>query len=647
MTPNLPLPPRYLRVLLVEDNVGDAELVQDHLALVDGLEVELTHVTRLQAALDALGQGSFHAVLLDLGLPDSLGVETIRRILKQHPEIPVVVLTGLDDQGVGLHALHEGAQDYLDKGSLDGKTAAKSLVYAIERARLQADIRRVIVENVDAMVVVAADQRVVFVNHAAADLFGIEPEAFVGTTFPHSLDTQQTSEIEIARNVGSDPRVAQMRVARVEWESKPAFLASLRDITDLRRAQELERRLFHADRLAAVGQLAAGVAHEVNNPASFVQANLGSLRDHLAALERCHAALKRALDDLDPPAAEIETILAEYQLGTRLGEMSEMVADSLAGVRRVSSTVKDLASFSRIERGDVEMVNLNDLVRVACNMTFNEIRHRAQLVKDLDRLPEIAADRGKVTQVLINLLINAAHAIPEGGADHHRIRIETRHRDHSVIVSVEDTGSGIAESDIPRIFEPFFTTKSRDHGTGLGLSISHETVRKHGGGIVVNSTVGEGTRFDVVFPEDTGLQPSTSTRRKTGIPSPAQTRRGRVLLIDDEAMLRKAVHRVLQTQHDVIEASDGQEGLDILAGDPSFDVIICDLMMPGLDGPGVYDALQKRSPELLERLVFLTGGAFSDRTKAFIASAQPIVVEKPVSNDLLRGIVQRLVRARD
>ncbi len=634
-------------MLLVEDNPSDADLVRALLTRIRTPRFKLDHVQGLDHALSALETEHVDVVLLDLELPDSSGMASIRRILATHPQTPIVVLTGVDDDRVGMRAVQEGAQDFLVKGSFDGSAAARSLFYAIERARLQNQMRRIVTRNVDAMVVVGPDGTVRFANQAAELLFARNAEDLVGSSFEHPLENKSSTEIEISHQREGEPKLAQMRVAEVEWDGQPAFLASIRDITDLRRTQELERRLMHANRLTAIGQLAAGVAHEINNPAAFVQVNIGVLGNEVREMRTALRSAAHQLEaEIGPHAAALlSSVLNEHDMPAKLATMEEVFDECLVGVKRIATTVKDLGCFSRIEEDDVDVVDLNDVVNVACSMTFNEVRHHAELIKELGDIPVIAADRAKVTQVLINLIINATHAIEQGDSTHNSIRVSTQRRNGAVIVAVEDTGCGIPERDLERIFEPFFTTKSRERGTGLGLSISAETIRKHGGDMRVESTVGRGSRFEVEFPERTGLRTNKSASRIPSLTS-MPPRRARVLVIDDERMLRKAVRRVLEPTHEVVEAQDGAEGLEILAHGPAFDVVICDLMMPGVDGVGVHESLSRSDPKLLERFVFVTGGAFTTRARSFISNAQPTVLEKPVSTDLIRGIVRRLSRAQ-
>ena len=211
---------------------------------------------------------------------------------------------------------------------------------------------------------------------------------------------------------------------------------------------------------------------------------------------------------------------------------------------------------------------------------------------------------------------------------------------------MEEPGSGIPEEIQKRIFEPFCTTMKEERGTGLGLALCNDIVRQHGGEIRLTSTVGVGPCFEVVLPEETGLEPKK--REDSEKPAArAENRAARVLLIDDETLLLKAYRRMLSPPHEVIVESRGQDALDRLRNDENFDVILCDLMMPKVDGPMIYEALAHFAPHLRERVIFCSGGAFTARTKTFIASVPNVVLEKPVSMQALRSAVADAARRTD
>ena len=628
-----------LHLLLIEDNAGDADLFREYLDDLRGKRFRSSHVTELGQALAYLSQHDIDIIILDLMLPDSTGIPSLERMHRAAPRTPIVVLSGLADEELGQRAIQMGAQDFLHKNALDSDTLARSLRYATERFRLQNQFRSLVENNADAIVVVSRDGIVTFINKAAEALFGRPRSELVGEPFGFPIEGNEPADIEL-RRPDEEVRAAEMRVAPIQWEGESAWLASIRDVTDRKHAEELQRRLYHADRLASIGQLASGVAHEINNPSSFIRTNLETLREHHAVVENALQQMQRHPSS----STELGAMMAELKLDVLMLEIGQMLADNLTGIERISKIVKALGSFSRIERDEVEPVDLNEVLEAACTMTFNEIRHRATLRKDLGDLPQIAADRGKLTQVFTNLLINAAHALDPGAADRNYIRVATRREGDEIIACIEDTGNGMDEAHIAQIFTPFFTTKKRGLGTGLGLSLSADIIRKHSGHVRVSSVPGQGTCFEVVLPVETGMTLPKPTPPKPAARPPSQSR-ARVLVVDDEPMLLEALFRMLRRSHQVILAEGGTDALSKLEQSPAFDVVICDLMMPEIDGIKLYHMVGERWPGLQERIVFCSGGAFAPEAKEFIAtvSKRNVVLEKPIKQDTLLHAVSRVI----
>jgi nitrogen-specific signal transduction histidine kinase/ActR/RegA family two-component response regulator len=392
--------------------------------------------------------------------------------------------------------------------------------------------------------------------------------------------------------------------------------------------RELTERLSHADKLACLGQMSAGIAHEINNPVAYVLANLTALSD--------------LLDDLE--TSQLSEAASQALTGAR-----EIVEDCAGGMERIRRISADLKKFARVEESTYTRVDVNAVVESACQLADHEVRHRARLVVSLGKIPPVMGDPGKLTQVVLNLLINAAQAIDGGDASHHRVRVETLCEEDRVIIRVSDTGRGISEQHRARIFEPFFTTK-HDGGTGLGLWLVQDLVRRHDGDISVSSVEGKGATFDVRLKAHDG---STRSMRPEAVHHSPDTasmplpRRARVLLIDDDAALRRALKRMLSAHHEVIEGDGGEGGLRALAHGQRYDAILCDLMMPDVDGVAVYDHLAQHRPELLPRLAFLSGGAFTPRTRTFLDQVAHQVVEKPVSREALLRVIAGLVQQDD
>ncbi len=380
--------------------------------------------------------------------------------------------------------------------------------------------------------------------------------------------------------------------------------------------RRMEEKLLRADRMASIGALVAGVAHEINNPLAIVLANL-ELLAHLSI----------------PPSGPAPRLDA--------AEIQETLRDAREAADRVRVIVAGLKTLSRsdeLERGPVDLHRMLDF---SIKMAWNEIRHRARLIKAYGPVPAVLGNEARLGQVFLNLLVNAAQAIPEGHAGENEIRIATRRgSEDSVIVEIRDSGLGMPAAVMARIFDPFFTSKPVGAGTGLGLAICDTIVRSHGGEITVTSVVGQGSTFVVRLPATEGVP--SSLRRSTPVIPVA--RRGRVLVVDDEPAIGVALRRTLQDDHDVEVVTSARGALDLLEAGRRFDLILCDMMMPEQTGEGLHGELTGKLPDQAERMVFLTGGAFTPRARSFLERVNNLCLEKPFDGDAVRALCARMIR---
>jgi len=389
------------------------------------------------------------------------------------------------------------------------------------------------------------------------------------------------------------------------------------------REQGFQRRLLHVERLAAVGQLAAGLAHEINNPAAFLAANLTTLRGHARALEAFVACTRGE---------------ADRHLGQVVQEVRDIAEENLDGVRRISGLARTLLEFARVEAGRVESTRLDAVAEEACQLVAHEISSRARLVKRLEAVPPLAGDRAKLVQLATSLLMNAVHAVPEGGADQHQISIETAVTEGRAVLRVSDQGEPLPPGTEERILEPFSTLLPRGRATGLGLYLAHEIVRGHGGELRCSSGPVAGTVFEAWVPLLTGLALTVPAAPEQP-PAPA---RPRVLLVDDEPSLLAAYRRLLSDRFDVQVAGGGRQAMALLAQDQAFDAVICDVMMPDVDGPTLWQFLEAHHPALARRTAFCTAGAFTPRAIAFTEAMADRLLSKPVDPVQLAGFVARV-----
>lgn len=432
--------------------------------------------------------------------------------------------------------------------------------------------------------------------------------------------------IIVSGTVGEEAAVAAMRAGANDYVFKgslgrlcPAVDRELREAEIRAERRKMQEQLLISDRMASVGTLAAGVAHEINNPLAAVVANLELVTKDLTVLS------------------------TELQIENRLEEVFDELHDARDAADRLRHIVRDLKIFSRST--DEERKGPVDVRRVlesSLRMAWNEIRHRARLVKEYGDIPAVDANEARLGQVFLNLIVNAAQAIREGKAGENVIRVSTGIDSASgrVAVEIRDSGSGIPPQNLSRIFDAFFTTKPAGVGTGLGLSICHRIVTGLGGEISVDSEVGKGTTFRVLLPPAETDLPTVIPLRAVA----ASARRGRVLVVDDEPAIAKALGRALEPEHEVTIAPNAGEASRLIVAGSRYDVILCDLMMPQMTGMDLHADLQRSAPEQAMRMVFLTGGAFTSEARAFLDGLPNQRVEKPFDTQHVRAIVNDRIR---
>ncbi|MCG8419275.1 MAG: response regulator [Proteobacteria bacterium] len=375
-----------------------------------------------------------------------------------------------------------------------------------------------------------------------------------------------------------------------------------------------ESQLLIADRLAAVGTLAAGAAHEINNPLGYIMGNI-----------------EYVLEEID--------IAAEASDYRGWSEIKRALSASIDGAQRIATIVRDLKSFGQTNHaGQEQTTDVHDALELAVRMADNEIKHRARLIRDYSETPPVRADSQRLAQIFLNLLVNAAQALPVGQANRHQIGVSTSTDDERhVIVEIWDTGPGIPADIRERVFDPFFTTKEPNIGTGLGLFVTHNLVESLGGSIhLVDSGRDSGTMFHVVLPVG-DASPSKRDEHSRAASISALRRHRRVLLIDDDPMVGQTIERLLST-HDVVALEDGRAAAELCQRE-EFDVILCDVMMPDFSGLDVHRAIAESRPGMERRIVFLTGGVFEESVESGLARLDNQILQKPIQRELLLRIV--------
>ncbi|HEV3316541.1 MAG TPA: response regulator, partial [Candidatus Angelobacter sp.] len=572
---------KLLNVLLVEDNLIDARLIS---GLLKGPAEALKcrHVNRLAEALQLLRAIQFDVILLDLNLEDSAGYETFSRILPQAAKAAILVLSGSDDEDLAIRTVREGAQDYLVKGSFDGRLLLRAIRYAFERKQSEEALRqsestvRAIFENSLDGIVITEDRGICQeANSAAATLVGLSREEFIGSSlFKFAVEGLETEWRGFRENGSGRARFWIRRHDGVKRLVDCSFNANimpgrhlcvLRDITE---QQSLEEQLGQARKMEAVGRLAGGVAHDFNNI-------LGIIGGYAELLE---------LNSTDEgQRAKAEKILVATQ--------------------KAASLTKQLLAFGRRQVMSPKLLDLSTVVAEVNSMVHCLVGPESQVIVHAHPdLGLVNADQGQLEQVILNLAANARDAMPNGGTltmamDNciSRPGASEVPPGEYVRLSVTDSGTGMEPEIESRIFEPFFTTKKS--GSGLGLSTVYGIVKQSGGHITVHSELDVGSTFNIYLPLITSprLKPPKIEGKKRVDLEGHET----ILLVDDEDDLRNAAGEYLENcGYRVLKACNGKEAIEMADKfQGQIGLVITDIIMPKVNGRGVVDHIKKTRPE--------------------------------------------------
>jgi|GEM_PF-711878 len=641
-------------VLMDQDELSQTQ------ALFDELESEgyrFHWVADYERGLESLRRNEHDVCLLGDGL-DRSGLELLRQVRDEGCKTPIILQAGPATGSSEDDALASGAADYVVRGATDAHALWRALRQACGHGRAmktmgdQRDLLRAVFDSsFDLMFLTDDGERFVDANAAALAWFGITRSQLL-TRHLHQFPLVSAAEAAAGwASLVSDGRYAgEWAFLRPSGEScvvevrarasvmPGRHLWTLRDVTrsrdddsisrDIAELKTLRNRLAIADRMTSIGTLAAGVAHEINTPLAAVLANLELARG--------------ALTCSDAPLDTEGRLL-----------LLEELSDACDAAGRVREIVRGLRSFS--SSGDEERkqpVDVRRSLESTLRLVRNDIQHRARLVEIYGDTPTVDANDGRLSQVFLNLLVNAVQALDENDRAENEITIETSCDGARVFIDVSDTGGGIDPDKLAHIFEPFYTTKPIGVGTGLGLSICHGIIRGLGGDISVHTKkVGRGTTFRValrvgllqgrhasVAPAPLGpIEPTP--RAVDGL---VGVSRKRVLVVDDEPLMVRVAARTLSPAYDVKGVTEARDALRLIEGGEKFDAILCDLMMPGMTGMEMFDELQRRVPAMSRRVIFITGGAFTPHAVAFLARVRNHKLEKPFDPATLLRLVDNL-----
>jgi two-component system, cell cycle sensor histidine kinase and response regulator CckA len=664
-----------LIILLVEDSMAIAMQIQGFLANTRGFKLVVQHVTDLKSAIQHGAKGVYDVVLLDLGLPDSYGLETFMGFHAATPDIPTIVFTSVDDEEIALEALRQGAQDYLVKGQVDSRLLIRAIQYAIERKTIEDKLKdseekhRTLLEVLPEIVYkISPDGLFSFINKPIEKL-GYRADELVGKHFSsvvHPDDVENVARMfvlpkfkgvetgtEKAPKLVDERRSGErmtkdlvLRLIPKGWDRKneancviglltsygeitatghyltdkktrkKQFVGTvgiIRDITDRRKAESeklaLEKQLRQSQKMEAIGRLAGGVAHDMNNV--------------LAAILGSASVLDDEIDRNHPSREDLGNILAACRKGRDL--------------------TRDLLGFARKGKYVKEVLSLNDIAYEAQSLLARTISKKISIELNLDgKLDCIEGDRNQIHHALMNLCINAADAMKAHGT----LTIATRNvyldkqeatergglkPGKYIETRVIDTGVGMDAETLKNMFEPFFTTKPKGEGTGLGLAMVYGVVGNHGGHVYIESELGKGTMVVFLLPAVTAVAPQKP--RPSEIPleeKPYVKIEDRcVLVVDDEPVVRVSVRRLLERLgYRTLVAEDGKAALEIYKRNKDIiSLIILDLIMPDMDGAETFGALKAMDPNV--KVLLSSGYSKDEKIEALLSQGAIGFVQKP------------------
>lgn len=656
--------PRPINILLIEDNPGDAELIGAMLAEAKQMSFELEWRDTLSAGMKRLSSGGIDLVLLDLVLPDSAGLDTLRRLLTAAPTAQVVVVfSGQTDEQIAFQALQQGAQDYLIKGRVDSSALVRSIRYAMERSQALEALRRAhaelekrvrerteelvkanealrdsqyllegIMDNSNAVIFTKnVDGRFLLINRRFEQLFHVSRASVVGMTdydlFPkeradafRAFDQQvlacgkvMESEELVPHDDGLHTYISIKAPLFDKTGTPYAVCGIATDITEWKRLQE---QLRQSQKMEAIGRLAGGVAHDFNNLLAIIigygELLRSALSNHPSLLEKAEQITKAA--------------------------------------GQAGAVTRKLLTFSRRDMPQPQPIHLNELLSDLGSMLRSVVSEDIELkIQAGSGVGLIRSEPSQIEQVILNLVINACDAMPQGGkltllterkfVDEEQARARNVQSGQYVHLAVTDTGCGMDIETQARIFEPFFTTKEEGKGTGLGLATVYGTIQQAGGFITVQSQLGQGATFHVHLPQIEATEVGESRPLATASARGSET----ILLVEDQDQLRSLISEVLRENgYVVLEARHGKDAIDLSRNcKEPIHLMITDLVMPKMGGRELAETLAPAHPDM--KVLYMSGYANNAISQQEISSSSLAFIPKPFAPNTLAQKVREIL----
>ncbi len=539
-------------ILIIDDDPGVRQSLADIFAFKSYFVDTCSTGT---SGLEQFVKGNYDAVLIDIQLPDMEGVEVLKAIKEKSSEIVCWIITGNATKDLAIKALQAGANDFLTK-PLRVQEVLEKMEEALSDVLLRKQLKQtqeqygLVIETVsNAIFQVDAKGIILYANPYAAFMFGYQENELlnlpitdllhvkfhssfsqlVQNCFSTSSSADITEQLYRCTGVcnGGEEIYLEISSGRVGDDQNSQLTLIIHDITKQKKAEEelfcknkelvasgveletaladlneaygdlkdTQNHMLQREKMASVGQLAAGVAHEINNPMGFITSNLITLRKYFDRL-REFTQIQSDVIESGKGQADIQASRKKMKIDFILEDLPDLFEESLEGADRVKTIVLNLKSFSRMDEAQMASADINECLQATLNIVWNELKYTASVHRNYGDIPKILCYSHELSQVFLNILVNAGQAIKSQGI----IRISTSEVDGYVYISIADNGAGIPAEKIEKIFDPFFTTKEVGKGTGLGLSISYDIIKKHNGELLVESVEGKGTTFTVKLP---------------------------------------------------------------------------------------------------------------------------------------------------
>ncbi len=484
-----------------------------------------------------------------------------------------------------------------------------------------------------------SDSRYFEVNNAFLQILGFSKEEILGKRASElGLWVNQNDRLKLRKEILQDgmsvkdyemqfrTKSGEIRTGLASAEimviNNEKFILSV--VTDITERKQMENMLIQSEKMAAIGTLAAGIAHEINNPLSYIDSNLKMVANYSERTEKyCHAIADLYTKKQDD--SELEQLQSEHNFNYVIKEMRSAARESIDGVEKIKNIVSDLRDFSRLEKSENKLADINDGIDRALNIVWNELKYKSEIIKEYGDVPKIECDINRLVQVFMNLLMNAAQAIEKHG----KILIKTFVLRNNVMIQINDTGKGIPKEHLTKIFDAFFTTKAPGKGTGLGLSITYKIIQQHQGAISVRSELGKGTEFTIKLP-----------LKKDGAEKTAK-----ILVVDDEANIRDILIQQIGTYDPSFECREASSGFEVADLLHSFepDIVFLDVMLPGIDGIEVCKRIVRGTSKKKIDVVIITGLISEELYGRAMEAGASIFLKKPVTQKKLYEILDRLI----